>query len=177
LDLEQREEVAKGRRQDLEMSGLGVSHINQRHAERNYDIEREVGLINQNERVDMIVNSKDDPHLRRPTRNVCYFEMPTRKKDATAETDKPPEASAAPAKAGEDDDDAAEPDLGEKLGQEHSYDLGLDLNTIFVEKANPPVLCPSPSIVRMQDQKRIRGNAASYSLDEYLHIKQSAQEV
>ena len=103
--------------------------------------------------------------------------MPTRKTE-DAPQDEPPAPSPAPAAPtdGTETEDATEPDLGGQLSQQHAFDLGLDLNALLAEEAQPTALCPSPTVPRMQDAKRIFGNASSYSLDEYLHIKQSALE-
>ena len=172
MDLDNREEKAKRKRAELEMQGLGVSHINQRHATRNFTIETEVGAANADERKDMIVNNKDDPHLRRPTRNICYFDLPKKKGEEEQEKVKEVE----PAKPTEEEEDAAQIDLGGQLSEAHAFDLGLDIDELFVEKPAECVM-PLPTIVRMQDTKRRFGTDSSYSLDEYLHIKQSAQEV
>jgi len=175
-ELEEREHVAKQRRSDLEMQGLGVSHINQRHALRNFTIEREVGIVNSKERVDMIVNERDDPHLRRPTRNICYFDMPNQK-DKAEDKEKKDEAKS-PKKVVKDEEAEEEEKtianalIETQLKKAHEFNLGLDLEKLIKVDEDRPALCPSASITRLHQTQRTFGS--SYSLAEYNTIKETA---
>jgi len=176
--LEEEEERAKQKRAELENQGQGVSYINQRWNDRNYRIEKEVGRKNKQERVSMIEQNRDDPHLRRPTRNVCYFEMPNERKKKEEEkaggeeVAPPPAALAVETTKKVEDNWPATPQgkvsltkLTSQLQQTFNFDLNLDLSQLSAEASSLRFVCPKPLIVR--PSQHMVEDSAALTLDQY----------
>merc|ERR1712166_1164238 len=136
-----------------EKIAAGVTHINARSRIENRKTEQEVAMMNRRERVE-----GGDDFIRRPTKNVCYFNMPGTKE----ETEPAADFLSPRAKAPE------VPEEKPKSVLEKIVQLKLDIDLSLLDNATPKLCCPQPS----QQRPNKIFPSSTMSLQQYHNLAQ-----
>jgi len=153
-ELLEHEDVVKKEQGRTEKVASGVTHINARSRNKNRKTEEAIGQRNRKERVE-----GGDDFIRRPTRNICYFDLGG-EKDATP-------ASTPRAKS-----DAKELPIAAqpKSVLEKTVELHLDIDFGLLDSATPKLSCPQPT----QQRPGKIFPSATMSLKQYNNLAQEA---